>query len=126
MSKAATASSSSPKLPGPRVAREQETIKAMMRIFCRDHHSPESTLCRDCEDLLAYALQRLQVCPFHEEKPACNRCLVHCYSKTQRQRVKSVMRYAGPRMLLRHPMLSIRHLVDKLRPTRKLAPRERR
>jgi hypothetical protein len=29
-----------------------------------------------------------------------------------RDRVKEVMRFSGPRMLLRHPILAIRHLLD--------------
>jgi hypothetical protein len=33
-----------------------------------------------------------------------------------RERVTAVMRYAGPRMLLRHPWLALRHLLDGLRP----------
>ncbi|MDI9444206.1 MAG: nitrous oxide-stimulated promoter family protein [Planctomycetota bacterium] len=32
-----------------------------------------------------------------------------------RQRVKEVMQYAGPRMLLRHPVLAVRHLLDNRR-----------
>ena len=30
--------------------------------------------------------------------------------------MKQVMRYAGPRMLWRHPILAIRHLLDGQRP----------
>jgi hypothetical protein len=33
-----------------------------------------------------------------------------------RDHIKLVMRYAGPRMLLRHPILTIRHLLDARRP----------
>jgi len=29
--------------------------------------------------------------------------------------VSQVMRYAGPRMLLRHPLLAVRHLLDERR-----------
>jgi len=29
--------------------------------------------------------------------------------------VREVMRYAGPRMLLRHPWQALRHILDKLR-----------
>jgi hypothetical protein len=29
-----------------------------------------------------------------------------------KERVRDVMRYAGPRMLLRHPYLALMHLVD--------------
>ncbi|MCB1772029.1 MAG: nitrous oxide-stimulated promoter family protein [Gammaproteobacteria bacterium] len=105
-----------PVAPGPRIARERSTITAMIGIFCRDHHAPGEGLCDACNDLLAYASQRLEICPFQEDKPACNLCEVHCYSQKRRERVKEVMRYAGPRMLLRHPVLALRHLVDTRRP----------
>jgi hypothetical protein len=105
--------------PGPlpaRLRREQRTIAAMLRIYCRDHHGTPDGLCDDCEGLGAYAAQRLRACPFQAEKPACNHCEVHCYSTGMRERVRTVMRYAGPRMLLQHPLLAIRHLLDERRP----------
>jgi hypothetical protein len=37
---------------------------------------------------------------------------VHCYQREIRAQVREVMRYAGPRMLLRHPILAITHLID--------------
>lgn len=97
-----------------------------MHLFCHDHHAPGEGLCRQCDELLGYALRRLEICPFQEEKPACNRCEVHCYSAKQRERVQAVMRYAGPRMLLRHPLLALRHLLDKRRPIPKLISRAKR
>ena len=100
----------------PRIAREKQTIRAMARIYCEDHHGMTEALCSECNVLLDYAERRLDTCPFQEEKPACNHCRVHCYSRTMRERVKDVMRYAGPRMLLRHPILSLHHLLDKRRP----------
>jgi hypothetical protein len=111
--------------PGPRIARERATIRSMVQLFCTDHHAPGAGLCRECEDLLGYALKRLETCPFQEKKPACNRCTVHCYSATQRDRVKTVMRYAGPRMLLRHPIQGLRHLIDIFGPIPELAMRKR-
>jgi len=103
------------KTAGRRIAREKQTIEAMMGIYCRDHHGRAGGLCDDCAKLLDYARRRLDACPFQEAKPACNLCQVHCYSALMRERVKSVMRYAGPRMLLRHPVLSLYHLLDKTR-----------
>jgi hypothetical protein len=100
----------------PRLRREQKTIRVMLQRYCRDHHGGGSGLCADCAELLDYAERRLRVCPFQEVKPACNRCEVHCYSATMRARVKDVMRYAGPRMILRHPLLSLWHLLDERRP----------
>ena len=86
----------------------------MLRIYCRDQHGG-NPLCVECERLLDYAHRRLDVCPFQEAKPACNHCQVHCYSVGMRERVKQVMRYAGPRMLTRHPVLALFHILDKLR-----------
>lgn len=106
---------STPKRPGRRIRREQQTIQAMLGIYCRDRHHGSGSLCADCAGLLDYARRRLDVCPFSEEKPACNHCQVHCYSRTRRERIREVMRYAGPRMPLRHPVLSLFHLLDKRR-----------
>ena len=35
-----------------------------------------------------------------------------------RARIREVMRYAGPRMLLSHPLMALRHLLDGLRKPR--------
>ncbi|MCU7906573.1 MAG: nitrous oxide-stimulated promoter family protein [Candidatus Thiodiazotropha sp. (ex Epidulcina cf. delphinae)] len=98
-----------------RIRREQQTITAMMAIHCADHHQTGGALCEECVRLLDYAHRRLDSCPFRSEKPACNHCAVHCYSNEMRGRVQEVMRYAGPRMMLRHPILSLYHLCDKFR-----------
>jgi predicted amidophosphoribosyltransferase len=104
-----------------RIKREKQTISAMMVIYCTDHHHGGGTLCAACDELLDYAHRRLDTCPFQEEKPACNHCHVHCYSREMRKRVQGVMRYAGPRMLWRHPLLSFYHLMDKRRKVPKLS-----
>jgi hypothetical protein len=108
---------------GRRITREKKTITAMMGIYCRDHHAARKGLCAECLSLLDYAHRRLDTCPFQEEKPACNLCEVHCYSALMRERVRDVMRYAGPRMLWPHPILSLWHILDKLRPAPKLKSR---
>ena len=94
----------------------------MVAIYCRNRHKSREIPCAECAALLDYARRRLDNCPFQEIKPACNDCLVHCYSARMRERVKSVMRYAGPRMMLRHPWLALMHLIDGHRPVPKLVP----
>lgn len=91
--------------------RELATIRAMIRMYCRDHHGRDG-LCEDCAALDAYASRRLERCVFGAAKPTCANCTVHCYRDDMRERVRTVMRYAGPRMLLRHPVLAIAHLID--------------
>lgn len=112
-------------LSGPRIRQEKRTIDAMLGLYCRDLHGTRAGLCASCGQLRDYAHRRLDTCPFQEEKPVCNRCEVHCYSRTMRAKVQEVMRYAGPRMPLRHPWLALLHLVDKLRVVPSLVRRSR-
>lgn len=100
--------------PTGRIQRERRTIEAMVRIFCRDRHACTG-LCDACTELLRYAWERLERCPYQERKPACSRCPVHCYRPEMRRKVQPVMRYAGPRMLRRHPVLALLHLMDALK-----------
>ena len=95
--------------------RELATIHVMIRMYCRDHHAGDP-LCDDCATLSNYATRRLERCVFGAAKPTCANCTVHCYSADMRERVRTVMRYAGPRMLLRHPVLGIAHVIDGRRP----------
>ena len=53
-----------------RIEKEQQIIEIMIRLYCRKKlHA--SSLTPECEDLLAYARQRLARCRFGEEKPTC-------------------------------------------------------
>ncbi len=95
-----------------RMAREENTIAAMIRIYCRAHHGTDAALCADCAELLEYARTRLDKCPFQEGKTTCAYCPVHCYKKDMREKTRQVMRYAGPRMPYKHPVLTIFHYIN--------------
>ncbi len=106
-----------------RIDRERRTIAYMVDLYCADHHGEAGgTLCAGCREFLDYAETRLDKCPYGEAKPTCANCPVHCYKPDRREQVRRIMRYAGPRMLLRHPVLAIRHQFDGLR--KAVHPRE--
>jgi hypothetical protein len=103
--------------PPRRLAREERTIAEMIAMYCRDHHGDDTArdadgLCPDCAELIAYARLRLEKCRYGADKPTCAKCTTHCYKPASRQRVREVMRYSGPRMLKRHPLLAVAHLAD--------------
>lgn len=98
-----------------RLIREWETLEAMIKIHCRDHHGAKAALCVECQELLNYAGVRLERCRFGAEKPTCAKCPVHCYQPARREQVKAVMRHAGPRMICEHPVMSLRHWLDGFR-----------
>jgi predicted amidophosphoribosyltransferase len=103
------------KLNSHRIEREKKVIKLMVELFCRRHHDSLNELCPDCRDLLNYAHRRLDKCKFGQAKPVCNKCPVHCYQKEMRERIRQVMRYAGPRMLYTHPLAALEHFYYGLR-----------
>ncbi len=114
--------------------KEKQLMKTMITIYCHGHKhrntqklrkdgkntkietSPSlklqqqnNGLCEECETLLLYSYNKINRCPFMETKTFCNNCHVHCYQKEQREKIKEVMRFAGPRMLYRHPVVAIKH-----------------
>ena len=92
------------------IAREKRTVEAMVLLYCADHHEPAGRLCPECRDLLAYSHARLDGCRYGEQKPTCKACPTHCYRRDRREAMQVVMRYAGPRMILRHPWLALVHM----------------
>lgn len=104
-----------------RRARELKIIEAMVRMYCHGHrHERGAPLCSDCGDLLDYARRRLERCVFGDAKPTCANCVVHCYKADMREHIRVVMRWAGPRMMLRHPIMAIAHFISERRPAPKL------
>lgn len=70
---------------------------------------------RDKEkELLNYSQIRVDRCPFMETKTFCNSCKVHCYKADMRMKIKEVMKFSGPRLILHHPILLIKHGIDDL------------
>ena len=102
-------------MSGKRISREKLTIKKMIDLY--QAKCPQASAEPEhYEALFVYAQKRLDKCVFGEEKPACKQCPVHCYQPAKREEMKQIMRWAGPRMLWRHPILTVRHLIDDKRP----------
>lgn len=95
------------------IEREKDTLKKMVALYCRGKHKNKS-LCHDCQELIAYANFRLDHCKFGGAKPTCEKCPIHCYKPTMRQRVRDVMRFAGPRMIIYHPVDAVRHIIKNV------------
>lgn len=106
-----------------RLEREFLTITRMLEIYCQNHHSLQDGLCGSCSALRQYSRKRLEHCPFRDSKPTCTNCTIHCYKKEMQDAVKDVMRYSGPRMIYRHPILAFFHLYDGLRKCPSVQPK---
>ena len=99
--------------------RERAVVTQMIAVYCHGNHGTRrGELCRDCVALTDYVDTLFCFDPFMATKTFCSQCRVHCYAPAQRAAIKDVMRYAGPRMLLRHPVMTIHHGIDTLRAKR--------
>lgn len=83
-------------------------VGEMIRLYCQKHHGGKE-LCQECQMLYDYAKMRVNHCPFMETKTFCSNCNVHCYKPQMREKIKTVMRDCGLRMLCHHPIMVIWH-----------------
>ncbi|MGI9341454.1 MAG: nitrous oxide-stimulated promoter family protein [Gammaproteobacteria bacterium] len=112
-----------------RLARELFTITKMTEMYCSAHHDDsDDGICPECAEFVDYIGVRLKKCPYAEGKPTCDNCPIHCYKRARQEQGRAIMIYSGPRMLLRHPLLTIAHQLDgfiKVRHPRELTREER-
>ena len=93
-----------------KIAKEKEVIELMIKIYCNKKHKSRDDLCSDCKELLTYAHKRLDCCKFGEKKTSCKRCPIHCYEKDMKEKVKNVMKFSGPRLIIYKPIDFLKHL----------------
>ncbi|MBQ8563475.1 MAG: nitrous oxide-stimulated promoter family protein [Firmicutes bacterium] len=104
---------------------EKKIVTEMIALYCKKNHKArekgrDGRFCEACEALREYAMKRSDSCPFGENKTFCSNCRVHCYKPQMREQIRQVMRFAGPRMLLHHPVLAVSHLVETKKEKKKL------
>lgn len=96
-----------------RIEREKRTVGIMIKMYCDNNHDKIGSICSECNELTEFANERINRCVFQNDKPVCSECKIYCYRQDMRDKIKTVMRYAGPRMIFHHPIIGIRHLIDK-------------
>lgn len=92
----------------------------MVKMYCRKKHKHKKELCSECKELMDYVEFRIDKCPFKANKPFCNTCRVHCYNPDMQERIKNVMRFAGPRLIFTHPLTAIKHARSTIKHKKKL------
>ena len=102
--------------------REKRTISQMVALYCAGNHEAASrtetsfsgeAMCPDCKAIDDYCVLRTERCRSMDRKTNCEEWGNHCYAPAERERIRAVMRYAGPRMLWHHPAAALRHLLKR-------------
>ena len=92
------------------IPKEKENIRKTFGVYCKKHHSPkEGKLCPSCTALLATVFTKIDRCPYGITKPICDRCENPCFSKSQNIEFRKIMTANQKSMLLRHPIMTIKH-----------------
>lgn len=100
--------------------REKKLVSQMIALYCKKKHHTRDGLCPECAALEAYARQRSEKCPFMETKTFCSNCPIHCYKADMREKIRKVMAFSGPWMLLYHPVTAIRHVLETIKERRRM------
>lgn len=105
--------------------KEEKDIKIvgmMINMYCHGkHHTAKNEMCEQCSNLYNFVKLKRENCPYGDSKDYCSQCKIHCYQSDSimRQQIKDVMRYAAPRMMFTHPILSFSHLKSTIKGKRK-------
>lgn len=95
-----------------KIKKEKRTVEFMIRLYCRKKEKNDE-LCDTCKSLIDYAHKRLEQCPFGEQKGTCKHCKIHCYKPEMRERIRMIMKYIGPRMIVYAPIQVLKHFLKK-------------
>lgn len=96
---------------------EEQIIEFMIKLYCKKNH--KITLCDDCKELLSYCKLRNEKCPRKEDKTFCASCTIHCYKPEMREKIRKVMKFSGPRMMIYNPKMAFLHIKDTIKYRRK-------
>lgn len=91
-----------------RIEKEKRIIALMVQFYCK-HKLQLNELPTEYAELITYAHRRLTHCKFGEQKKACKKCPIHCYAPQKREMMRQVMKWCGPRMLIWHPIITLKH-----------------
>lgn len=95
-----------------KIYKEMEVVDLMIDIYYKKQIRLDEGKNVEKKDLINYCHYRLSKCPFKDNKPFCSNCKIHCYDKIHQELIRKVMRYSGPRMMIYHPIIAIRHLIE--------------
>ena len=95
-----------------RIEREKQTVRKMIEIYCH-HRLKVDTMPDEYQRLAEFARHRLDHCRYGKQKTACKNCPTHCYAPKEREQIREIMRWVGPRMLFYSPKDAIIHIWEK-------------
>ena len=92
------------------IPKEKATIRKTFGVYCHSHHNTTGDkLCPKCTALLATVMTKMNRCPYGITKPICDRCEMPCFGDAANKQFREIMSSSQSRMLLRHPVMAVKH-----------------
>lgn len=93
--------------------KKHDIVVQMVDIYCsgNKHKLDENGKCADCDLLLRYSKSRTDRCPYINETLFCSNCPTPCYRPDMKERMRDLMKYAGPRLFFKRPFTVIWHMI---------------
>ncbi len=98
--------------------KELKTVYTMINMYChKKHKTKKKDLCNDCNNLYSFVEMKRNKCPFGDDKGFCTNCKIHCYKSNilMREKIREVMRYSGPRLMFKHPIMYFNNLFETIK-----------
>jgi len=100
-----------------RIKREKIVVEKTVKLYCKGRHASRICLCNECKDLLSYVKERIDKCIYNENKTVCSKCKLYCYKRSVKEMMKRITKYSSPRMVLWHPIITLRYIIDSYKST---------
>ena len=94
-----------------RIEKDKRTLEFMIDLYCKKKHKLGLDDCPECKELYNYAANRLEKCKYGENKTSCKKCSSHCYHTDMKEKIKEVMRFSGPRVIIFRPHHYVRYIL---------------
>ena len=97
------------------VPKEKENIRKTFGVYCHNNHGTEGDkLCPKCTALLTTIFTKIGRCPYGITKPICDKCETPCFGENATREFKNIMSSSQRKMLMSHPMMTIKHKLQGL------------
>ena len=104
---------------------EKRVMFYMINLYCKHHHKDyqkiccktfgSKPLCKECEEIYNYSIERTDNCKFIKTKTFCSACQKQCYKRNIKNKVKQIMSFSGKIMLIYHPIIALSHVFVMMR-----------
>ena len=96
--------------------RKKIEVKILQKMITLYYNANKDSLSiSECLAFKEYTIKKIMRCPLGDEKTSCAKCRIQCYNEPERSMIQKVMRYSGPRILFRSPVLTLVYLFNRKR-----------